>query len=126
MVVNLVTGRTLVRHLRVATGFWSRLLGLIPYAKLDAGAGLLLLPCSGIHTCFMRFPIDVAYLDADLRVVVAYRNVRPWRVLPRLARAACVLELPAGTLENTDTQVGHVLVLRLPTGLDSRKTPGCQ
>lgn len=40
--------------------------------------GLLIERCSSIHTCWMRFPIDATFLDADGNVVKVVRNIRPW------------------------------------------------
>jgi uncharacterized protein len=69
--------------------------GLLGHAALAAGEGLLIRPASAIHTFFMRFAIDVVFIDRDgvvLRVVPA---LRPWRLAARRG-ARSVLELPAG------------------------------
>ncbi|MEI7880862.1 MAG: DUF192 domain-containing protein, partial [bacterium] len=47
----------------VADTFWKRSIGLMGKPGLKAGQGLLLSPCGSIHTCFMRFPIDIIFLD---------------------------------------------------------------
>jgi uncharacterized protein len=57
---------------------------------------LLLAPARSVHTCFMRAPIDVVFLDAELRAVRVVRGLRPWR-LAGDRRAVAALELPAGT-----------------------------
>jgi uncharacterized membrane protein (UPF0127 family) len=57
---------------------------------------LLLAPARSVHTCFMRRPIDVVFLDADLVVLKVVRALRPWR-LAASRRATAVLELPAGS-----------------------------
>jgi uncharacterized membrane protein (UPF0127 family) len=77
--------------------------------------GLLLVPAmGGIHTCFLRFPIDVAYLDKHLRVVAVRHAMLPWRVwVPCDRDAAMALELPAGRLTATDTRVGDPLQVLL-------------
>ena len=56
---------------------------------------LLLTGTAAVHTCGMRFPIDVVFLDAELRVVRVVRSLPPWR-LAAARRARAVLELPAG------------------------------
>jgi uncharacterized protein len=74
---------------------WTRFRGLLGRRTLPPGEGLLLRPSNSVHTFFMRFPIDVVFLDGDLEVVAVAPAVRPWRVrAQRGARA--VLELPAG------------------------------
>lgn len=85
-------------HAYVAEGFFPRLLGLMFRRDLQAGEGLLITCCNAIHTCFMRFPIDVAFLDRDGAVVRIVRNIKPWRLFVFGGRNACqVLEVRAGT-----------------------------
>ncbi len=100
------TGTTLADDGRVADGFLSRLVGLIGHAPLEKGEGLLIVPCSSVHTCFMGFPIDVIYLDADLRVVGADCDLVPWRIGRFYRGSRYVLELPSGTVQSTETAVG--------------------
>jgi uncharacterized membrane protein (UPF0127 family) len=85
-----------VERLEVADGFWSRLWGLQFRKELPAGSGLLLVPCSSIHTCWMRFAIDLVCLDSNGTVLAVKPNIRPWRVAfpPRGTHA--ILELAAG------------------------------
>ncbi len=81
---------------RRARGPLARLLGLAGLRRLPAHAGLLLPRTRSIHTCAMRFALDLVWLDGDGRVVGVDRAVRPWRV--RSCRAArAVVELPART-----------------------------
>ena len=63
----------------VATSMWSRMRGLLGRRSLDEGAGLLIDPCSSIHMFFMRFPIDVVYLNKE-DVVVKHATVPIWRM----------------------------------------------
>jgi len=90
------TGRVLFPHVEVADRFWRRLWGLQFRRALAPGTALLLTPCASIHTCFVRFPLDLLMLDAELRVVALRRNIAPWRIVlaPRGTRA--VLEMNAG------------------------------
>lgn len=85
-------------HAYVAEGFFPRLQGLMFRRDLLAGEGLLITRCNAIHTCFMRFPIDVAFLDRDGAVVRIVRNVKPWRLFVSGGHNAWqVLEVRAGT-----------------------------
>jgi uncharacterized protein len=95
----------------VADRPFGRMKGLLGRRALPAGEGLLLRPASSVHTFFMRFAIDVVFLDRDLRVLSIARNLRPWRAAGRPgARAA--LELSAGECERRGLQPGHQLQLR--------------
>ncbi len=90
----------------VADSFWARLRGLISRASLPEGEGLLLLSTRSVHTHFMRFPIDVLYLDEGWKVVDMDVHMKPWRIGRVRRRSRSVLELPAGTLERAGVQVG--------------------
>ena len=92
------SGRVVIAKLALATTFWQRFRGLQFRPALPPGEGLLIPFCRSIHTCWMRFPIDVVMLDRDGVVLAVHRWVKPWRMLsgPRGTRA--VLEVTAGTL----------------------------
>jgi len=68
-------------------------------------------PCSGIHTFFMRFAIDVVFVDHGLRVVRVRPGLRPWRLGPFVLGAHGVFELPAGTLAGLGLERGDVLLV---------------
>jgi uncharacterized protein len=109
-VTNLTRQTVLVKEGRVAATPWSRLVGLLGKRGLDPGDGLLLRGEQAIHTFGMQFPIDVAYLDREGRVLRALHALRPQRLGPFLRKSRDVLELPAGTLAATGTCEGDQLV----------------
>ena len=81
--------------------------------EFPEGQGLVIDPCSSIHMFFMRFPIDVLYMDREDKVVRAQQGIKPWRVGPLWTRGAkYVIELPAGTIARTSTQVGDLITFR--------------
>ena len=92
----------------------ARLKGLMGRSGQDfpPGRGLWISPCQGIHTIGMSFPIDVAYLDSKGRIVKLYHRLAPSRVASIRFRTRSVLELPAGTLAHTRTEVGDTLDFR--------------
>lgn len=96
----------------VLTAFESkgRRAGLLAYASLPAGVAMVIAPSNAIHTFFMRFAIDVAFVARDGRIVKTHRSLGPWRIAAALG-AYAVVELPAGTLARLDTVVGDRLVL---------------
>ena len=106
----------LATALAVADTHWRRLRGLLGLGSDDFrnGSGLWIVPCHGVHTLGMGFPIDVLYLDHGLKVVRIQPEVRPWRFTPVLRKAASVLELPCGTAAETKTAVGDTIVITLP------------
>ncbi len=102
-------GMTLGAEIELADGPWSRLKGLLGRRGLDAGQGMLLTRCKGVHMWGMKFAIDVVFLDTRGTVVAAYPGLAPGERTP-IHRGACfALELPAGTLKATGTATGDVL-----------------
>ncbi len=71
--------------------------------------GIYLVPCEGVHTFGMKFPIDVAFLDSKGTVLAVHHGLKPWRISKLLFRARGVLELAAGRLRQTETEIGDVL-----------------
>jgi uncharacterized membrane protein (UPF0127 family) len=110
---NLETGAVVANRVRVATKRVERAVGLLSRRFLHEGEGLLITPCRGVHTWFMRFAIDLVALNRDGVVVDAVSELGPWRIrLPRPG-GINVLELPAGSLSRTKTEVGHRIEMKL-------------
>ena len=80
-------------------------------ANLPGGTGLVIDPCSSIHTMWMRFAIDVLYVDDDGHITRADRGMKPWRFGPLFARGKYVIELPPGNIEATGTECGDRITL---------------
>jgi uncharacterized membrane protein (UPF0127 family) len=110
LIVNLTRGGCVCVG-ELADGPLLRMRGLIGRRGLPAGEGILLRPESGIHTAFMRFPIDALFLDRNLRVLDIVEQLRPWRMASKY-RARAVLELPAGEVARRRVEVGDRLELR--------------
>ena len=96
---------------RVATSFAARFRGLMGVADLPAGQGVLFPGTSSVHTHFMRFPIDVVFLDDERRVVAIRPKLRPWRFASAKG-ARSVLELAAGECARVGLAKGDALVER--------------
>lgn len=90
-----IAGRRSAFDVCIARGFLGRFRGWMFRRAEEAWIGLWLTPCDAIHTLFMRFEIDVVFLDANRRVMVVEHGVRPWRIRACLG-AQSVIELPAG------------------------------
>lgn len=99
---NSRTGQIVVEELETASGFFSKLKGLLFTKELRKGCGIHLVPCSGIHMFGMAYPIDVIYLDKNRRVIKQIKNLKPNRFGPFLFKTHSVIEMPAGTLERLD------------------------
>jgi uncharacterized membrane protein (UPF0127 family) len=101
---NTVLGRTV----DVADSSSKRRTGLLKHNRLAPGEGLWIVPCESVHTFFMKFPIDLIYLDKKRKVRKVRNTVPAWRLSACLS-AHSVLELPAGTAVETGTQAGDLL-----------------
>ncbi len=109
---NLTRDTVLAARCRVADSYLPRLIGLMGAQSLPPDEGLLILPCSSIHTHFMRFPIDVIYVNREDIVIALDEHMAPWR-FGRIRRGSrYVVELPAGAVAATGTEVGEVLAVR--------------
>jgi uncharacterized membrane protein (UPF0127 family) len=105
----------LATALAVADTHWTRLRGLLGLAPGDFrnGNGLWIVPCHGVHTLGMGFPIDVVYLDHEMTVIHVQSQLRPWRFAPVRAQATSVLELPCHTVAETGTVVGDRIAITI-------------
>lgn len=112
-VMNRTRGTTVAEHARWARTFRTRLLGLMGRADLPTGEALIFAPCRGGHTHFMRFPIDLLFVDVTGegtgRVVKVRERMGPFRT--DLGSSDLLLELPAGTIARTGTGVADELDL---------------
>ena len=98
---------------RVMTAFdsKSRRKGLLKQNSMAEGSALIIAPSNAIHTFFMRFAIDVAFVSKDGRVLKIRQAMPAWRLAASM-RAFAVVELPAGTLDRSDVKPGDQLVVR--------------
>ncbi len=105
----------LATSLAVADTHWTRLRGLLGVASSDFrnGSGLWIVPCRGVHTLGMGFPIDVVYLNDAMKVIHIQGNLPPWRFSPVRTQAASVLELPSRTAAETRTAVGDKIEITI-------------
>lgn len=107
-VLNQTRNTELASCMEVADSPSKRNKGLLGRDRLSPGEGLWIIPCESVHTFWMRFPIDLVYLDSKNGIRKLRSEVPPWRISACL-RAHSVLELPAGTIRNTRTEPGDTL-----------------
>ena len=107
MIVKNVTKQVkLASRAGVADNVVSRGIGLLGRGDLPSGEALIIGPCNSVHCMFMRFPIDVLFVDKSGCILHAIRNMKPFRVSKIVRGSAYVVELQAGLLEETGTEVG--------------------
>lgn len=110
-VVNSSNNMVLGEWIKPANTFFKRFAGLMFRNSLNEGEGLLLRPCSMVHSFFMRIPIDVVFINKENMVEQTIENLKPWRFSAMVLKATVVIELPAGTIKRTNTGIGDHLYL---------------
>ena len=110
--VNLTNGTVLAHRIEVANSFKKRLRGLIGRSALKQGEAMVLLPCKSVHTCFMKFPIDVVFVNKEDVVIRVIESLKPFMFSPIIPHSHIVFELPAGRLAATGTMEGHRLQIK--------------
>jgi uncharacterized membrane protein (UPF0127 family) len=113
---NMTRGTTLASAIELARSPRARMKGLLGRDGLEEGGGLVLEPCTSIHMFFMRFPIDVLFVDARGEVLRAIEHLAPWRLTRVYPRARFAAELPAGTIARTGTREGDKVQLTFAPG----------
>ena len=98
ILINDGSSAVLLEQVILAETAPERMRGLLGRSALPPGTGMLIRPCRSIHMWFMRFPIDAAFLDREMRILKISRNLRPWQLAFAPRGTACVLETTAGQL----------------------------
>jgi len=111
-IVNLANSISLSEDVMPAYSFAKRLKGLLGRQSLRRGQSMLLRPANSIHTFFMRFHIDVLFVDKNNMVIKAINDLSPFRATGIYLKSAFVIELPAGTIQETMTKEGDYLQIQ--------------
>lgn len=109
-IVNQTKNTVVADDLRVARSMWARFWGLMGRRELPEGQGLLIDPCSSIHMFFMRFPLDVIFLDNDGRVIKVVEQIKPWRMAMG-GGGKKALEIAAGAAARAQVEAGDELAI---------------
>jgi uncharacterized membrane protein (UPF0127 family) len=97
----------------------SRLRGLLGRLRLRSDEGLWIVPCQGIHTIGLLFPIDVIYLDENQRVIHVIEHLGPFRISSIRIRSNSVLQLPTRTIYSSNTQIGDQFIICTPEEMEN-------
>lgn len=111
VVRNQTRGTILGDCVEIADTSAKRRTGLLHRERLEQGQGLWIVPCESVHSFFMKFPIDLVYLDRKNKVRRTRKAMAPWRISACLT-AHSILELPVGTIASTGTEPGDQLELQ--------------
>lgn len=109
--INQTKNTVLAEDVSIANSFFTRIKGLLGKKVFLPNQALILDPCNSVHSFFMHFPIDVLFVDKDYKVIKAIFDFDPNRISRTYWHSSKVIELPAGKLEITNTQVQDQLQL---------------
>ena len=93
------TGSIVCDQVKIAKNFKDRAIGLMFTKKLENEA-LVIDPCNSIHTFFMNFPIDVAFINQQGKVIKIIKAIKPWRLTAIYLKASFVIEFPAHYIQS--------------------------
>ena len=110
-IYNKTRERVVATHVKVADGYFSRLVGLLGTSRRWSrpGRGLWIVPSHGVHTIGMLYALDLVFLNRARVVVDVEEHVRPFRISKVSFKADSVLELPVHTVFRTETRIGDQL-----------------
>ena len=114
--IDRTTGRVLANRVKLADTFWRRFRGLMFRREFHRGQALLFNLKKpgryGVHMFFVRFPIDLLYLNSNFSVIEVRSALCPWRIHRPKVKASYIVELPAGTISRARIKLEHKLTLR--------------
>lgn len=108
-IINKTKNTSLAEEVMVADTPFRRMKGLLGNKEFSKGTAVLIKPCNSIHTFFMRFPIDVLFVDKGNRIIKAISTIKPFRLTRIYFNAAFAIELPSQTIQSTYTQEGDLI-----------------
>ena len=106
MISNLTRHTVIATRIVITQNPWQRMKGLLSRRDFPKGEALIITRCQSIHMFFMKFPIDVVFCDRQNKVVGLCAGIKPFYLSPIFFKASYAIELPAGTITTSKTQVG--------------------
>jgi hypothetical protein len=107
--INQTKNSILADEVTVADNFFTRLNGLLGKKYLQKGKALIIRPCNTVHTFFMRFSIDVIFIDKKYKVIKIISCLKPFSFSGVCWKAILVIEFPSGTLNSSNVGLGDSL-----------------
>jgi uncharacterized membrane protein (UPF0127 family) len=111
MIINKTNNKIIANTVYLADTPFKRMKGLLGRSNLKALEAMVIKPCNSIHTFFMRFAIDVLFVNKEDKVVKCIANMPVFRLSPIYLSSRFVVELPAGTIQATNTIEGDQIAV---------------
>ena len=110
-IINKTENTTIADNATLADSFGSRMVGLLRHSTLNSGEGLIITKCNSIHMFFMKFPIDVIFLDKNNIVVGLVENILPNRLSRIYWKATTAIEVPVGVISASKTTLNNSIII---------------
>lgn len=107
--INKTKNTTIATNVKIANNMITRMVGLLLDSHLPEDKGLLIVPGKQIHSFFMRFIFDAIFIDKEGRVIHLIEKMHPWKCSKLVLKSKQVLELPAGTIEKSQTEINDII-----------------
>ena len=111
-ITNISKNTIIGSNINIANTFYKRLIGLMFKKSINKDEGLLISPCNSIHMFFMKFSIDVIFIDKNDKILYVLEDFKPWRISKIVLGSKYVLELPPKTIKNTLTTIGDIIKIQ--------------
>lgn len=111
-VENISKQTIVVENLRIANTFFTRFIGLMGKSYFEKGDGLWIKPCNSVHMFFMKFPLDVIFLDRDNKIIHMEEELQPWKISKLVYGGKSVLEIPSKTIKLSQCELNDRLLFR--------------
>jgi hypothetical protein len=111
-IINSAKNTLLADNIVIAKTPAKRMVGLLSRREFKPGEAMVITSCNAVQTFFMRFTIDVLFMDKHNKVIKAIPHLRPYRITGIYFNACTAIELPAGTIDASFTREGDTLLLK--------------
>lgn len=111
-IYNQRTNQLISSNVEMANTYFKRLKGLMFKRSIPSDFSLIITPCNSIHMFFMRFPLDILFVNKENQVVGVSSRIKPWRLSKIYFKAHYVIEMNAGTIERLNISKGDILFIK--------------
>lgn len=109
IIKNITKQNIIAENGNITSGFYDRFKGLMGKKEIKHDEALIIKPCNSIHMFFMKFSIDVIFIDKNDRVCEMIKNIKPWKVSKIIKEAKYVIELKSDKINNHNIEIGDLI-----------------
>ena len=107
-ITNRTKGKVITERARFARSFFKRMFGYMFRARIEADDALIFYSAPSMHMFFMRFPLDIVFLDKSNKVIRIFKSIGPWR-LANCFQSKVTIEFSADVTTKIPIELGDIL-----------------